>query len=107
MHNILACSSHYLGINAGQLVRTAGFSPSLTHTNFLFQDVFQQAMDHLVESSMFVAESARKFIAKYMTALYNSTTHYNNTNSETDDGDSTMHHCSKVPANSVSISLHA
>ena len=54
---------------------------------------------------MFVAESARKFIAKYMIALYNSSTIYNNTHSKTDDGDSTMHHCFRLAANTLSTHL--
>ena len=39
---MLVCLSHYLGIIAGQLVQTIGFSPILSHTNFYFKVFFNK-----------------------------------------------------------------
>ncbi|XP_028409033.1 uncharacterized protein LOC114531616 [Dendronephthya gigantea] len=63
--------------------------------------VLQHAMNNLVDSSIFVADSARTFIAKYIITLHKSTTNHNDTHNESGDEDSPMHHCPTPARNTL------
>ncbi len=69
-----------------------------------FVGILQQALECLVDSSIFVADSARKFVAKYLVSLYNSSL-ANSNQMENGLQGSTNHDCLRANTDSCSIEL--
>ena len=69
-----------------------------------FVGILQQALECLVDSSIFVADSARKFVAKYLVSLYNSSLD-NSSQMENGLQDSINHDCLGANTDSHSTEL--
>ena len=73
----------------------------------LFAGVLQQAMECLVDRSIFVADSARKFVAKYLVSLYNSSMGRKHNSGQMENGSqgSAKHDCFGTKTDTFSVEL--
>ena len=70
-----------------------------------FVGILQQALECLVDCSIFVADSARKFVAKYLVSLYNSSLD-NSSQMENGLQDSINHDCLRANTDTYSVQLN-